>query len=88
MEAKRYFALFPELQLAYETKESFFAIWRATGSVAAKARYAEWRVACPPEVVADFKPLHTAMQNWGEYIFNYFDHPHTNAFTEASNRRI
>ena len=37
---------------------------------------------------SDLKPLLTAMENWGEYIFNYFDHPYTNAFTEASNRRI
>jgi transposase len=85
---ERYFMLFPELQLAYETKEAFFALWRATGSVAAKVQYAEWRTACPPQVVPDFKPLLTAMENWGEYIFNYFDHSYTNAFTEASNRRV
>lgn len=84
----RYLELLPELRLAYETKEDFFAIWRAAGSVAAKARYEEWREACPQELRDDFKPLLTAMGNWGEYVFNYFDHPHTNAFTEASNRRI
>jgi transposase len=88
MEREQYFKLFPELKLAYETKEAFFDLWRATGSVAAKAQYEEWRVACPSQVVSDFKPLLTAMENWGEYIFNYFDHPYTNAFTEASNRRI
>jgi hypothetical protein len=59
-----------------------------TGSAAAKAQYEEWRAACPSQVISDFKPLLTAMQNWGEYIFNYFDHSYTNAFTEASNRRI
>ncbi len=89
VQVKQYFHLFPVLEKAYETKEAFFAIWHETGSsVTAKARYTEWREACPPEVRDDFKPLHTAMSNWGEYIFNYFDHPHTNAFTEASNRRI
>lgn len=84
----QYFKLLPELELAYEAKEDFFAIWRAAGSAAAKARYAEWVGACPPEVRGDFKALLTAMENWGEYVFNFFDHPHTNAFTEASNRRI
>jgi transposase len=88
LEVERYFQLFPELESAYKTKEAFFAIWRATGSVAAKAQYEDWRVACPPEVRDDFKALHTTMEKWGEYVFNYFDHPHTNAFTEASNRRI
>ncbi len=28
------------------------------------------------------------MQNWGEYIFNYFDHRYTDAFTEQSNRQL
>lgn len=84
----QYFKLLPELELAYEAKEGFFAIWRAAGSMAAKARYAEWVGACPREVRGDFKALLTAMENWGEYVFNFFDHPHTNAFTEASNRRI
>lgn len=85
---ERYFGLFPELRSAYETKEAFFALWRATSSVAAKALYEEWRVTWPPAIKTDFKALLTAMENWGEYIFNYFDHPYTNAFTEASNRRI
>lgn len=88
LKMERYFALFPELKLAYETKEAFFAIWHVTNSVAAKDQYEKWRAACSPEIVSDFKPLHTAMENWGEYIFNYFDHPYTNAFTEASNRKI
>jgi transposase len=85
---EQYFKLLPELQLAYETKENFFAIWRAGSSIEAKARYEEWRKACPQEIRYDYKTLFTAMENWGKYIFNYFDHPHTNAFTEASNRRI
>ena len=45
-------------------------------------------MAVPPEM-KDFKQLITAMENWSEYIFNYFDHPKvTNAFTESSNRGI
>ena len=28
------------------------------------------------------------MGNWGDYVFNYFDYPYTNAFTESSNRRV
>jgi transposase len=92
IEMERYFRLFPELKLAYETKEAFFALWPAKGSVkdsvVVKLQYQEWRAACPSQVRSDFQPLLTAMENWGEYIFNYFDHPKTNAFTEASNRRI
>lgn len=87
-EAERYFELLPELKLAYDAKEGFFAIWGAADSADAKERYAGWREACPPEIRDDFKPLVTAMGNWGRYVFNYFDHPYTNAFTEASNRRV
>lgn len=85
---ERYFEIFGDLELAYETKEAFFALWRATGRVAAKARYDEWWAACPKEVKDDFKPLSNTMDEWGEFVFNYFDYPYTNAFTEASNRRI
>lgn len=88
LQMEQYFKLLPVLELAYETKESFFAIWREKGSIEAKDQYQEWREACPQELRDDFKPLFTAMENWGEYVFNYFDHRHTNAFTEASNRRI
>jgi transposase len=85
---ERYFRLLPELKSAYETKEEFFAVWGAADSAGARARYEAWRESCPPEVLAEFRPLHATMKKWGEYIFNYFDHRHTNAFTEASNRRI
>lgn len=88
IEVELYFRLFPLLKSAYETKEAFFAIWHATDSMRAKERYEAWREACPQELRDDFAPLLTAMGNWSEYVFNYFDHPHTNAFTEASNRRI
>lgn len=88
LEAERYFELLPDLRVAYDTKERFFEVWRASDSDSAKALYEEWRQACPAEVMEEFRPLHTAMRNWGRYVFNYFDHPYTNAFTEASNRRI
>lgn len=87
-EAERYFELLPDLRAAYDTKERFFEIWRADDITAAETLYEEWRQGCPREVTDEFKPLHTTMKNWGRYVFNYFDHRYTNAFTEASNRRI
>jgi transposase len=35
-----------------------------------------------------FQPILTAMTNWETEIFNYFDHPITNAYTEALNGLI
>lgn len=38
----------------------------------------------------DFKELRSAVANWGEHVYNYFDldQKPTNAFTEWANRRI
>lgn len=39
----------------------------------------------PASLKADFKTLTTAMKNWRTEILAYFDHPITNAYTEALN---
>lgn len=85
---KMWFGMKPELRLAYEVKEKYFELWDALSSDIARNRYRKWREQFPAELEEDFKPLLSAMQNWGEYIFNYFDHRFTNAFTEQSNRQI
>jgi transposase len=77
---------FPQLQTAYDLKESFFTIWeRAKSSTEAKHRYAAWEKSIPPEVAWAFKDLTTAVQNWNTEIFAYFDHRVTNAYTESLN---
>jgi transposase len=78
----------PELRLAYEAKEALLEIWCSSSSVTAKARYQKWLEQFPLSLKKDFKKLLTAMANWGEYIFNFFDHRYTNAFTEQSNRQV
>ncbi|HKC65414.1 MAG TPA: ISL3 family transposase [Pyrinomonadaceae bacterium] len=83
-----YFKLQPELRLAYETKEALMKIWHSSSSMTAKIRYQRWLEQFPLSLEKDFKELLTAMKNWGEYIFNFFDRRYTNAFTEQSNRQI
>jgi transposase len=83
-----WFRYMPELGLAYEVKEAYFDLWDSRSSVVAKARYQRWRDQFPLQFKEDFRPLLSAMKNWGEFIFNYFDHRFTNAFTEQSNRQI
>ena len=87
-EMERWFSFKPELRAAHDLKEQFFAIWHTHNKFAAQERYCRWRLSVPSELEKDFKKLITAMTNWGEYIFNYFDHRYTNAFTESTNRRI
>lgn len=59
----------------------------------ARERYHEWLNMFPADeehrfLTAGFKMLLTAMRNWEAYILNYFEHTHTNAFTERSNGKI
>jgi transposase len=91
MELKRWFSIMPELKLAYDLKEDFFSIWHTARKSTAKKRYSQWLLSLPLELKKDFKDILSAMNNWGEYIFNFFDFQdkkHTNAFTESTNRRI
>ena len=83
-----WFRYMPELKIAYDLKEAYFEIWGALSSAIARRRYQRWLEKLPVEFKEDFKPLLSAMKNWGEFIFNYFDHRYTNAFTEQANRQI
>jgi transposase len=83
-----WFRHMPELELAYEMKEAYFGIWNSPSGEVARKRYQEWLEKLLLEFKEDFKPLLSAMKNWGEFIFNYFDHRYTNAFTEQANRQI
>jgi hypothetical protein len=96
-----WFELKPELRAAYNRKEDFLEIFddkfydlgvRIRSKAAASHFYDEWRNDFPvkdyPELHEDFKKIFTAMNNWGEYIFNYFDFKYTNAFTESMNRKV
>jgi transposase len=85
---KGWFEYMPELGQAYEIKEAYYEIWNSPSSLVARKRYENWLGQLTPEFANDFHPLLSAMKNWGEYIFNYFDHRYTNAFTEQANRQI
>jgi len=87
-ELKLWFELKPELGLAYEVVEGCLKIWHSSSSKTAQERYQSWLKQFPPELRKDFHELLSAFKNWGEYIFNYFDHRYTNAFTESSNRIV
>jgi transposase len=92
LELEMWFSIKPELWIAYDLKESFFELWNTahkdTTKATAQENYRQWLRSVPLEFKKDFKGLITAMNNWGEYIFNYFDCKYTNAFTESTNRRI
>lgn len=81
----------PMLAEAHAIKEAFVAIWDVNTRSDATRLYSEWltQVATASRPVQDaFKPLFTALQNWNNEIFNYWDYPVTNAYTEALNGLI
>lgn len=87
-ELEMWFGLYPELRAAYELKERFYAIWHTHSKAAAEEGYRRWLLSVLPELREDFGELITAMREWGRYVFNFFDHPYTNGFTESTNRRV
>ncbi|GMX64911.1 hypothetical protein Elgi_41800 [Paenibacillus elgii] len=79
---------YPKLKMAYDLKEDFFKIWDSKSRLEAYGKYQHWLRRIPDEMRAPFKPIVTAMKNWEEEVFNYFDHPVTNAYTESVNNLI
>ena len=74
---------FPAFKEPHSLKEDFRAIYGADSRVEAESLYDDWKVraSCIPGYV-DF--INT-VDNWYGEIFNYFDHPYTNAVTESLN---
>ena len=82
---KEWSELFPELGIAYKLKEQFFQIYDAPDRGSAEQLVDQWDISIPTEVERDFKELRTALRNWRIEIFNYFEYPVTNAYTESVN---
>lgn len=74
----------PELAAAYGLKEAFYDIFDMPKEQAVAA-FDAFPATVPANLKADFKVLTTAMKNWRKEILAYFDHPITNAYTEALN---
>lgn len=75
----------PSLRAAYEAKEGFYDVYDAPSRAAAEAQYARWLETLDPMLRAPFHKLTRAVRNWHAHIFAFFDHPVTNALTEAAN---
>lgn len=80
--------MFPLLGQAYELKEQFFDIYEANSVNEAYELYQNWLSNVPTELMIYFENLIKAVNNWEEGIFNYFNSPITNAYTESLNRLI
>lgn len=79
---------YPLLGEAYRLKEEFFKVYDHKSRNDAELAYEQWMKSIPSELNEAFNPIKTAVGNWSPYIFNYFDHPVTNAYTESLNNLI
>lgn len=82
----KWFDLFPALRSAHEAKEHFFAIYDHRDRQDAEAAAKEWEKRLPSDVSPAFRDLSVALKNWWNEIFNYYEFPVTNAYTESVNR--
>ncbi|MFA5036710.1 MAG: ISL3 family transposase [Candidatus Izemoplasmatales bacterium] len=74
---------FPLLGKAYQFKEDFCDLWMVKDRQEAIDRYDSLKESIPTELQPAYKPLTTAVGNWKGEIFAWWDHPVTNAYTEA-----
>jgi transposase len=79
---------YPALGEAYRLKEQFFSIYDAKSPDEAQAKFIQWQKSIPSEIADAFADIERAWGNWTMPILNYFDHPVTNAYTEALNSLI
>ncbi len=79
---------FATLGIAHELKEAFYGIYDAKDKHEARRLYWDWLLSIPAELQPHFKDLTTALKNWEEEIFAYFDYGLTNAFTESMNSLV
>lgn len=84
--ALEWFRQFPQLGEAHALKEGFLSIWDHKTRTDAEAACSKWLTNITPELTPAFKDLTTALHNWHEEIFAYFEQPITNAYTESVNR--
>lgn len=79
---------YPVLGAAYDAKEAFYAIWDQPNRKQAERAYKIWLDGVSSDISGAYQPLITAVKNWRQEIFNYFDHPITNAYTESLNNLV
>jgi transposase len=78
--------LYPALGAAHEAKESFFAIYDQPDRKSAEDAAHAWEGSLDPLIASEFRETLGALKSWWTEIFNIFDAPVTNAYTESVNR--
>lgn len=83
--AQSWFRTFPALGKAYYAKEAFFDIYNHSTRAAAEDAAEQWSSMLAPEIAQDFREVRVALASWWREIFNFYEYPVTNAYTESIN---
>lgn len=82
---ERWSEQFPLLRASYDAKEGFHDIYRHSNKSDAMRAAKEWEQSIDPAVEWAFREVKVSLNNWWDEIFNYYDYPITNAYTESIN---
>lgn len=77
---------FPVIGASYRLKEAFHALYEHGSRAKAEKAARAWIESIPPELGDTFRETVQALNNWWTEIFNWYEHPVTNAYTESINR--
>lgn len=78
----------PDLKLGHQLKEQFRAIFELTDRNAAAHRLDDWIHQVESSGPPAFQSFVTTLQNWHDYILNYFHERWSNGFAEGMNNKI
>lgn len=78
----------PTLEAAWWAKEKFYDIWDLRPRAVAEAVFDYWADHIPESIDVEFRPIADMVNNWRAEIFEFFEYPVTNAYTEARNGLI
>lgn len=76
---------FPVIGTTYDLKEEFYRIYEASSEAEARLRFHTWRHNIPTALGEYWAPILVTWGNWEKEIFEYWNHPITNAYTECQN---
>jgi transposase len=77
-----------DLRSAYYLKELFYEILDCDDGNKGKELLSKWILIAQNSRLKDYQDCATTLQNWSKSIFNTFDYPYTNGFTEGCNNKI
>ena len=77
-----------DLQCAYYLKELFYEILDCTDCIKGKKLLSKWILIAQNSRLKDYQNCASTFVNWAKPIFNTFDYPYTNGFTEGCNNKI